>query len=262
LQKDLEKLGGELKGANILAMGPLVVDKYARKVAPEGLALVRKWLESQIRQQGTARYGVTDAIENNLVPQGNYFVLGDNGPESIDSRIFGTVPQENLVGRAFAIVTPVGRARDLSGFLGDTRGRVIFWGVVMLIALWEIVPGFVAFSWKVRGAIPAAGLVTGDHLLVDRLGYGLRIPFSNLRFFWWRRPRAGDVVAFLMSRKGALDLYFGDVIEIDANKRVIVRGPGDRAMALEAQDIVGRARMVWRPFTRRRAVRASGNRPD
>jgi hypothetical protein len=39
-----------------------------------------------------------------------------------------------------------------------------------------------------------------------------------------------------------------------------VRGPGaagGRPMALEARDIVGRARVVWRPFGRRRAVRAA-----
>jgi len=46
-----------------------------------------------------------------VVPQGNYFVLGDNSASSKDSRYWGFVPQKNILGKAMLIYWPPQRTR-------------------------------------------------------------------------------------------------------------------------------------------------------
>jgi signal peptidase I len=45
-----------------------------------------------------------------IVPEGSYFVLGDNRDDSYDSRYWGFVPQENVVGRPLVIYWSMDRS--------------------------------------------------------------------------------------------------------------------------------------------------------
>lgn len=63
-------------------------------------------------------YFLRTAEEEFTVPADEYFMLGDNTKFSSDSRIWGTVPRRNIVGKAFFVFWPLSRRWGLA----DSRG--------------------------------------------------------------------------------------------------------------------------------------------
>lgn len=82
----------------------LSVDDTTVKV--DGVTLQEPYVDP--RRQGNPY----DPIDNRVVPPNHYFVMGDDRINSSDSRDWGFVPRENIIGRAALIYWPLGQDND------------------------------------------------------------------------------------------------------------------------------------------------------
>jgi signal peptidase I len=75
-------------------------------------------------------------------------------------------------------------------------------------------------GYRIPSGSMAPTLLPGDHVLVSRLAYGLRVPFSGVRLLGSADPRRGDVVVFESPRAPGRDVVKrvvgvpGDVVEL------------------------------------------------
>ena len=91
-----------------------VVEIKSCKVLVNSKTVSEPYLDKEVlaRPTLTDRCRVVD-MQPITVPKKQLFVMGDNRPESFDSRSFGTIPEKLVIGRAFAIVWPFSRIATL-----------------------------------------------------------------------------------------------------------------------------------------------------
>ncbi len=104
---------------------------------------VRKFIK-EIREKYPYRYGCIEQKTFTNIPEGHYFLLGDNSINSVDSRVFGWVPENHIFGRAFAIWWPPNRWRDFTGFSYTLWGKTLLYGIPTLLILSILVYIFIS----------------------------------------------------------------------------------------------------------------------
>lgn len=84
----------------VVAIGGQTVEIRDGTLFVDGSAVDEPYLSPGVRMSD---YGPT------TVPEGHVFVMGDNRGQSEDSRRFGAIPEESIIGRAFIRVWPPSR---------------------------------------------------------------------------------------------------------------------------------------------------------
>lgn len=68
-------------------------------------------------------------------------------------------------------------------------------GVAILVAV--LLRAFTFEAFKIPSSSMVPTLHIGDHLFVNKIIYGLRIPFTTIKFFDFRKPKKGEVIVFI-----------------------------------------------------------------
>jgi len=64
-------------------------------------------------------------------------------------------------------------------------------------------------------------LLVGDHLLVNKFIYGIRIPYADIKFFQYKKPERGDIIVFIFPKDRKKD-FIKRVIGTEGEKVAIV----------------------------------------
>jgi signal peptidase I len=109
--------------------------------------------------------------------------------------------------------------------------------ILVAVVLALFIRTFVVQAFKIPSGSMKSTLLVGDHILVNKFLYGVKIPFVHKTLIPWKDPRRGDVVVFEFPEDPDKDFIkrtvavAGDRVEI-RNKKVYVNGaPQDHLYA-------------------------------
>lgn len=100
---------------------------------------------------------------------------------------------------------------------------------VVAVILAIIIRAFLVQAFKIPSSSMEPTLLVGDHILVNKFIYGVRVPFTDMRWPEFKTPQRGDVIVFVYPEDRAKDFIKrvvavgGDTIEI-RDKNVLVNG--------------------------------------
>ena len=247
LAEDMEQLRSRLREVPVDSLSAEEVEALVTDMDVEGVALFNLWLLDRINRDVGFQYGIRHEDAYAVVPPEHYFLLGDNSGNSVDGRVFGWVPHENLYGRAFAVVLPFSRMHDLTGFTSTWSGRALLYGLPALLVLFELVRSLLLFPWRIRRDMPAAGLRKGERVLIHR------------RAFRQRAPVPGESLAYFLEDEatGSTELRFGCCVSMNETSTVTVcEIPDDPELLteIEMNRVAGSVAAVYWPVRRFRIL--------
>ena len=91
--------------------------------------------------------------------------------------------------------------------------------IAVLIALF--IRAFIVQAFKIPSSSMEPTLLVGDHLLVNKFIYGIRIPYTDIKFFQYKKPQRGDIIVFIFPKDRKKD-FIKRVIGTEGEKVVIL----------------------------------------
>ena len=91
--------------------------------------------------------------------------------------------------------------------------------ITVLIALF--IRAFVVQAFEIPSSSMEPTLLIGDYLLINKFTYGIRIPYTDFKFFQFKKPRRGDVIVFIFPLDPSKD-FIKRVIGIEGEKVEII----------------------------------------
>ncbi len=146
------------------------------------------------------------------------------------------------------------------------------------ILLAAVIMYFLVQAFKIPSGSMRVTLLEGDHLFVNKLVYGVRVPYTGRRLFRFRAVKRGDVVVFRFPASDKASPHYGkdfikraiglpgDAVEV-RNKKVFVNGAAveegythfeDEYAIPWAPDIVGSSAVLQGLWESGRLAREAG----
>ena len=91
--------------------------------------------------------------------------------------------------------------------------------IAFIIAL--LIRTFLVQAFKIPSSSMEPTLLVGDHILVSKFIYGIRIPYIGTKFLTFHKPKRGDIVVFVYREIECKDVCFhGSIMGIMRRKSV------------------------------------------
>ena len=91
--------------------------------------------------------------------------------------------------------------------------------IAVLIALF--IRAFIVQAFKIPSSSMEPTLLVGDYLLVNKFIYGVRIPYSDIKLFEYKKPKRGDIIVFIFPKDRKKD-FIKRVIGTEGEKLTIL----------------------------------------
>jgi len=101
--------------------------------------------------------------------------------------------------------------------------------IIVALALALFIRTFVVQAFKIPSGSMEPTLEIGDHILVNKFIYGVKIPFTSIQLFPLEKPKRGDVIVFIYPLDPSKD-FIKRVVAVEEdtvkiiNKKLYING--------------------------------------